>query len=161
MFKIAIIGTRKLKESHADIVFKNIKKYLSENNLKPNMVRSGNAVGTDQLANRLVDDSTTIAHYLPWIDYNQELKSRNPRIHYLFKKTNVFDDKMYELFPFIKGQRDGVISLIRRNFQIIMGIDGDKPVDLVFWHTNSNKPSGGTMYGVILARHLGIKDVRV
>jgi hypothetical protein len=58
-------------------------------------------------------------------------------------------------------QSDGVWRLVRRNFQIILGVKGDVPVDLVFWHTVDGKLTGGTRYGVVLADSHGIKTIKI
>ncbi len=160
MYKIAVIGTRKLEK--AEEVIEKIRKYLNENQIKVDMVRSGNAEGTDQLANSFADDdSISVIHYLPWSNYNESMKIKKSNIHYVHEPTKQFDDSILELFPYTENISEGIRSLIRRNYQIIMGRKGDKPVDLVFWHTNTGVPTSGTRYGVILARHLGIKDIRV
>ena len=62
--KIAVIGTRSLKNSKE--VLTNIIEYLKNNNLSINTVRSGNALGTDQISNSFAKiDEISVYHYLP------------------------------------------------------------------------------------------------
>jgi hypothetical protein len=73
----------------------------------------------------------------------------------------MFDKDILEIFPHMSKMKQGVWALIRRNFQIILSTKGRDPVDLVFWHTKDGKLTGGTRYGVVLARKMGIKDISV
>jgi len=160
MSRIAIIGTRDLKNPKE--VLRKIVNYLKENKIDFDTVTSGNAVGTDQIANSFSKiDKITIIHYLPWKTYNEDLKIEKDNVQYVCNSTDKFDKDILEMFPFMKKQSQGNWALVRRNFQIILGSDGDKPVDLVFWHTVDGILSGGTRYGVLLARKMGIKDVSI
>jgi predicted Rossmann fold nucleotide-binding protein DprA/Smf involved in DNA uptake len=63
-YKIAVIGTRKLEKK--DEVIESIKKYIEKEDIHLDSVRSGNAEGTDQLANTFSDiPDIVIIHYLP------------------------------------------------------------------------------------------------
>lgn len=158
--KIAVIGTRKVTNSKA--VLTNIVRYLTTNEINISSVRSGNAIGSDQLANSFAKiDRISVYHYLPWENYNKSLRIKKDNIYYICESTNKFDKDIIEMFPHMAKMKSGVWALIRRNFQIIMGKDGNDPVDIVFWHTIDGKLTGGTRYGVMLAKKLGIKDINV
>ncbi|NCC41235.1 MAG: hypothetical protein EOM21_17740 [Gammaproteobacteria bacterium] len=156
MKKMAIIGPRNIKSQKA--IEANIRKYLADNKLKYDIVVSGNAEGTDQIANSFASDHI-VAHYLPWGIYNQELRKEG--IRYITHPTEMFDDQILELFPFMKDKGQGVWKLVRRNFQIILGKEGEYPVDVVFYHSETKEVSGGTRYGYVIAKAHGIKTVRV
>lgn len=158
--KIAIIGTRNLKNPKQ--VLQNIVKYLKDNKIKVRLVVSGNAVGTDQLANHFAKvEGVTVAHYLPWPSFNKQLVQNKPNIRYFYNPTKIFDNHILTLFPHMSNVSKGVWSLIRRNYQIILGLNGTNPCDIVFWHTTDGNVHGGTAYGVKLAEEKGIKLVRV
>jgi predicted Rossmann fold nucleotide-binding protein DprA/Smf involved in DNA uptake len=62
--KIAIIGTRNMENSKE--VLANITNYLTINQIDVKIVRSGNALGTDQLANKFAKiEGVDVFHYLP------------------------------------------------------------------------------------------------
>lgn len=158
--KIAVIGTRKLQDPKE--VITKIVKYLVDNKINISEVRSGNAAGTDQLANKFAKiDKLKVYHFLPWGSYNKALQLNKDNVYYICKASDKFDKDILELFPFMEKTKHGIWSLIRRNFQIIMGENGDDHVDLVFWHTINGELTGGTRYGVMLARKLGIKDINI
>ena len=159
-YKIAIIGTRKINNTKQ--VTKNIVRYLQDNDISINTVRSGNAEGTDQIATVFSKlENIKVVHYLPWESYNKELQLKKDNVSYICEPITKFDKDIVELFPHMENQKQGVWSLIRRNYQIILGKDGNDPVDLVFWHTVNGKLTGGTRYGVLLARQVDIKDISV
>jgi len=63
-YKIVIIGTRQLVEK--DIVLQKIKEYIEKEQIQIDSVRSGNAAGTDQLANEFSAlNDVIIVHYIP------------------------------------------------------------------------------------------------
>lgn len=158
--KIAVIGTRKLQDPKE--VINKIVKYLIDNKINISEVRSGNAIGTDQLANKFAKiDKLKVYHFLPWGSYNKALQLNKDNVYYIYKASDKFDKDILELFPFMEKTKHGIWSLIRRNFQIIMGENGDDHVDMVFWHTINGELTGGTRYGVMLARKLGIKDISI
>jgi hypothetical protein len=158
--KIAVIGTRSLRNQKD--VLTNIVEYLKENGLNVHVVRSGNALGTDQVSNSFAKiDRINVIHYLPWESYNKDLQIKKDNVYYICKSTHKFDKDILDMFPHMNNMKPGIWSLIRRNFQIILGTEGNDPVDIVFWHTIDGKLTGGTRYGVMLARKLGIKDISV
>lgn len=158
--KIAIIGTREIETPKE--VLTNIIQYLKDKKILVTEVRSGNAEGTDQLANKfLKDKNIKVAHYLPWKSYNYSLRVNENNVYYIHKETDKFDDEIIEMFPYMEKMKSSVWALVRRNYQIILGTNGDDPVDLVFWHTIAGKLKGGTRYGVMLARGKKITDVSV
>lgn len=157
--KAAIIGTRDLQDLQA--VHKYIETYCLAHDIKMKFIASGNSKGTDQVANLFLSEDTHVAHYLPWPNFNKENFITHKNMHYILRSDTNFDEKILELFPHMKKVSTSVWHLIRRNFQIILGIYGDKPVDIVFWYTKDGKITGGTRYGVLLAQHLGIKTVQI
>ena len=150
IMKIAVIGTR--DESQLELAKENLFKFLDDNNVT--LVRSGNAYGSDQLANLF---NGFVEHYLPWKSYNEELRYSD--VTYILGDVDIFDDKITELFPWVNN-KNGLKKLVRRNCAIILGINGDDPVDAVLWH-NPKGVTGGTAYGVKLAEHLGISTIRI
>lgn len=158
--KIAVFGTRNLQDPKE--VITKIVKYLIDNKIDVSEVRSGNAIGTDQLANKFAKiDKLKVCHFLPWESYNKDLQMSKNNVYYICKISKKFDKDILKLFPFMEKTKPGMWSLIRRNFQIIMGENGDDYVDMVFWHTADGELTGGTRYGVMLARKLGIKDINI
>jgi len=158
--KAAIIGTRDLKNREG--VIRNIFSYVLKNNLDIDFIVSGNAEGTDQIANYFAQKHICVLHYLPWNSYNKHLRQdQNPNIRYTTNVITKFDKHIIQLFPHMKNQKESVWNLIRRNYQIILGEYGDNPVDIVFYHVNTEEVSGGTRYGVLLAEQYNIKTVRV
>jgi hypothetical protein len=155
--KAAIIGTRGIK--NPERVYEKIQNYIKKNDLKIDLFVSGNAEGTDQIANRFVP--TAVLHFLPWASYNKHLQQLdNFDIFYVTNVLNIFDEQILELFPHMKNQSQGVWNLIRRNFQIILGEYGSQPVDIVFFHIEGEL-KGGTRYGVLLAKENNILCVLV
>jgi hypothetical protein len=157
---ISVIGTRKSNEESNLIIFNKIKEILKSRNLYPEdieEVRSGNAYGVDQVANKFLDLGIKVKHYV--VDDNHNPSLRRREAEYVIGKGD-YDELMYSLFPWIKKQSYYVKMLISRNMSIICGKKEEKPSNLVFWFTGKGL-TGGTSYGVKLARHLGIEDIEV
>lgn len=157
---IAIIGTRDSDVVNNNKMGRAIRDYLLANQLEVVNVYSGNAEGTDQVAN-LFRRVAKVTHFLPWDSHNADL--RKDGVEYINKGTSKdYDDLMFKLYPHLaKTQKHAILKLIRRNMHIILGDKDHKAVDIVFWHTKSGEPVSGTLYGYTLAKHLGLRTVRL
>ena len=157
---ISVIGTRDSNEENNLIIFNKIKEILKNRNLYPDdieEVRSGNAYGVDQVANKFLDLGIKVKHYI--VDNNHNYTLRRKEADYIVG-TGDYDELMYSLFPWIKQQSYYVKMLISRNMSIICGKKEENHSSIVFWFTGKGL-KGGTSYGVKLARHLGIEDIEI
>ncbi len=116
------------------------------------IVVSGNAEGCDQ-ASKIFKNNY---QYLPWKGYNSHLPSEHT---FVAGDITIYDNIIYELFPWVKGKSQGILKLVRRNMCMITGVNNNKRVDLVlYWAPESNNAvQGGTRYAVDYARSLGIE----
>jgi hypothetical protein len=157
--KAAIVGTRQPKYEGQELLRRLFNVFKVEG-IFPTVVRSGNAEGTDQVANFWAGlSSILVGHYLPWSNYNIHLRIEG--VKYIYEPTTMFDELILQLFPHMANQKPSVWNLVRRNCQIVMGTNGKSLVDIVFWHTASGSLEGGTAYAVKLARHLKIRDIQI
>lgn len=177
MSVIAIIGTRDASLEKQKDLTEQIKKYLLENNIEVSMTYSGNALGVDQVARNFNNNIM----WLPWSRYNEDQNPANYKIYYSvqaavdnFKKNNVssfavtagsdlrYDDFTQAQFPWFVTLSDGNRKLIRRNMFIILGDNSPTfpQAEIVFWYTGKGI-TGGTAYGVNLAKYVGIKLVEL
>ena len=171
--RVAIIGSRKTDVT----LFPRMKEAIlnSLNGFEIKEVRSGNAIGMDQLANQFDKVSKRIFHHLPWWNYNEGLiprhvaadmycdtEDRNNYTYIVTGEDERNDELLFKLFPWLRNKPLSFMKTVRRNYTIVMGVSSfDIPVDVVFWHTPTGRIEGGTYYGVKIAEHFGIKCVRL
>lgn len=151
--RIAIIGTREVKENHLERIHKAIVTRFGSDVV----VHSGGAVGVDQVAYKF--SKTNV--FLPWATYNVNERPKGNTAKFIVKGDDTrYDEMIIKLFPHFTKMSEGVKKMIRRNAFIVLGYDGVPKVDVVVWYTGKGV-KGGTAYGVNIARHHGIKTVEL
>lgn len=151
--RIAIIGTREVTK---DLLVR-IHKAIDTRFGSDVVVHSGGAVGVDQVAYKF--SKTNV--FLPWATYNINERPKGNKAKFIVKGDDTrYDEMLIKLFPHFTRMSEGVKKLIRRNAFIVLGYDGVPKVDVVVWYTGKGV-KGGTAYGVIIARHHGIKTVEL
>ena len=151
--RVAIIGTREVTEKQLERIHKAIDtRFGSEI-----VVHSGGAVGVDQVAYKF----SKVNVFLPWATYNNNERPEGNTAKFIVKGDDTrYDEMLTELFPHFTKMTQGVKKLLRRNAFIVLGYDSVPRVDTVVWYTGKGV-KGGTAYGVIIARHHGIKTVEL
>lgn len=151
--RIAIIGTREVSKDLLERIHKAIVTRFGLDIV----VHSGGAVGVDQVAYKF--DKANV--FLPWATYNVNERPKGNTARFIVKGDDTrYDAMLTKLFPHFVRMTEGVKKMIRRNAFIILGYDGVPRVDVVVWYTGKGV-KGGTAYGVIIARHHGIKTIEL
>lgn len=148
--RIAVIGARTTPVEE-------LKNFVNVIDNEDVIVTSGNAYGADQFSKYWKKN----IQYLPWRGYNSELGYGYQSM--VAGDITTYDNVIFELFPWIRKCKPGLLKLIRRNMCMISGVDGKHPVEAVYyWAEETNgKVKGGTAYAVEYARHLGIPTYNV
>lgn len=151
--RIAIIGTREVTKVQLVRIHKAIDTRFGSDVV----VHSGGAVGVDQVAYKF--SKTNV--FLPWATYNANVRPKGNKAKFIVKGDDTrYDEMLTKLFPHFTKMTQGVKKLLRRNAFIVLGYDDVPRVDTVVWYTGKGV-KGGTAYGVIIARHHGIKTVEL
>ena len=145
--RAAIIGTRK-----PDLPIDQLIQLFRDKIPADAIVTSGNAEGVDQVSkawNRNIQ-------YLPWDGYNAKLGLGYK--HCVAGGIKLYDQEIRKLWIYSAAFEPVVRKLVRRNCCIIAGKDGQNIVDVVYYYADEKDGvvSGGTKYGVELARSRGI-----
>jgi len=116
------------------------------------IITSGNAVGVDQVSKAWKKN----LQYLPWFSYNQKLGFGYR--HCVAGGIKIYDAEIAKLWVYLAAASKGVLAMVRRNCCIILGRDGQNPVDVVYYYASEKDGAvqGGTKYGVEFARAHGI-----
>ena len=139
--RISIIGNRSLAKASKEVQCQAIdfvQQFVATH--KPEWIVSGNAVGADQLSHLFNNN----LQYLPWEGYNNHLMVNGNSV--VAGEIKIFDEEIFEMFPWIKNKSQGVLKLIRRNFAMIRGVKPGNQVDAILYWTESVQVTGGPKY---------------
>lgn len=155
--RVAIIGTR---APHISIV--ELTRRFEECIPPSAIVHSGNAEGVDQISKHWEKN----IQYLPWEGYGAHGGIWRSTVA---GNTEQFDRLISDLFSWVPlssggaAGKDALKKFVRRNCAIVLGLDptGRAKVDAVYFYARETagplgKVSGGTAYGVAVARNAGI-----
>ncbi|MEW6770045.1 MAG: DNA-processing protein DprA [Bacillota bacterium] len=146
--EIAVIGTREPSDAQAALC-RELCLALAQ---KGHCLRTGNAVGIDQLAIAcwLETGSRRVKVFLPWRSYNADfLKDKNVSVRVYDPRKDVeWKESVYKYHPAARYLSRGVFALHARNYGIVRGAD----VVLAF----PSPKGGGTAQGIRVAQGLGV-----
>lgn len=158
---IAVVGSRQTPPLVQIRMLQRVLDYASE--MLPDdrlFVRSGNAVGADQVANLLhgqLQGRIQTLLYLPYLDFNTELRKNIPARH--VRCVEDMDERLLGFHramvkahhPYFRGLSTFALKAHMRNSMIVFGEKHDRPVLRVFCWTRGGEAVGGTGMAIRMA----------